>query len=419
MNRVKTILLTVAAVVLGLALSSCSIVANFIAPGNMTLQEEWVDVEIMSSASGYTAVSPEDYYQYSQMSDFQKSLYDMFANAVKNGESVIDIGDEYYTADVVTKVYSRFLSDYPQYFYVTGNIEYGVAKDEGIEYIRIKYTDGVTVDDFNDNGNLSKTADRKLIAERIERFNSEVDKILYGIPAGLSQLELEKYLHDYLVDNVEYYQGTVDFNASPLPDYTNAYGGLVNGEGICQTYAELMQYLCYCVGINANQVSGTSLEDEAHVWNVAEIEGEWYHLDVTWDDPMLAEGQTMDYIRYDYFNRTDVDIIDDHIVDDEYNAIPTCNAETYKPENCYFAKMVGYDTAPENYKAMADSIAVGREDRIRIYLGYYSLNETYITEYFLDENSVFMTYVKSMGYDFKPEWSYTVSGKYCYIPVTR
>ncbi len=415
----RKIIMSIFTVALLFSFVSCGSTVNNYAPNYEVIKDEWIAEDVKSEALGYDSVSPDDYLQYSQISNLKKEIYEMLDDAVKNGKNVVDISDGYYTADTVSGAYFQFLADHPQYFYITDDIQYLVTEDDTVTKILIKYTDGRTVDRFDDQGKLLNAADRKLIADRVNEFNSMVDDILMDIPAGLSDFELEKYLHDYLVDNLEYYRGEIDFEISPKPDYMTVYGGLKTGEGICQTYAKLMQYLCYCVGINASQVNGSSMEGEAHLWNTVEIGGEWYHLDVTWDDPILTDGQTKDYRVYDQFNRNSVDIVSDHIIEDENNYIPHTLAETYRIENYYYSKLQDPTSAPINYQKMADNIEKYGEKYAVIYMGYFEFNEKYFMDYFYNPDSVFNQYIDSMGYDWELDMSYIISGKCCYIPIVR
>ena len=41
------------------------------------------------------------------------------------------------------------------------------------------------------------------------------------------------------------------------------------------------------------------VSSEMHVWNVVEINGRWYHIDLTWDDPVASDGRN--YLDHSYF----------------------------------------------------------------------------------------------------------------------
>ncbi|MBR4308838.1 MAG: hypothetical protein IKT58_04490, partial [Oscillospiraceae bacterium] len=94
---------------------------------------------------------------------------------------------------------------------------------------------------------------------------------------SLTDLELALLVHDYLASNYEY-----DTQAVTGSDRYTAYGLLVNETAVCQGYAEAFAYLMMQFGINCGLCKSDALN---HAWNIIEIDGLEYHLDVTFDDP--------------------------------------------------------------------------------------------------------------------------------------
>ena len=47
----------------------------------------------------------------------------------------------------------------------------------------------------------------------------------------------------------------------------------------------------------------TGWAGEAHAWNIVKVDGQWYHLDTTWNDPVFSAsaGDMSDYVSYKYF----------------------------------------------------------------------------------------------------------------------
>lgn len=135
---------------------------------------------------------------------------------------------------------------------------------------------------------------------------------------SMSDYDKYKFLHDYLINNMEYDARYVD-SIYDEDFRDSAYIGLILGKGICHVYAETYKYLCDRCGLECLSVEGDSFgivyeDDEAswgaHEWNMVNIEGNYYHVDVTYDD--IGE----DYgIRYDYFLLSDdeLEAFDDHI----------------------------------------------------------------------------------------------------------
>lgn len=110
-------------------------------------------------------------------------------------------------------------------------------------------------------------------AQAREFYDKALSSIVERIPAGLSDGEKVLFIHDYLAANYEY-----DY------DYAiyDAYGFLHEGKGVCQAYTLTFSALMDRLGIPVSYVESALL---GHIWNVVKLDGEWYHIDVTWDDP--------------------------------------------------------------------------------------------------------------------------------------
>jgi hypothetical protein len=63
----------------------------------------------------------------------------------------------------------------------------------------------------------------------------------------------------------------------------NAYELLRDGRGICQAYALAFMALCRGAGLEADFVCSPDMD---HAWNHVRVDGMWYHVDVTHDDPV-------------------------------------------------------------------------------------------------------------------------------------
>ena len=131
----------------------------------------------------------------------------------------------------------------------------------------------------------------------------------------------ELRIHDWLVNHNRY--NTQDTSAA---ESHMAYSALVSGKPVCQGYAEACLVLFQAAGIPVTYVAGDGYDSEgnggSHAWNCVQIQGNWYNLDVTWDDPINPDGS--DSIRYDYFNVTDSQLGQDHTWD--RSTAPQCNA---------------------------------------------------------------------------------------------
>lgn len=109
----------------------------------------------------------------------------------------------------------------------------------------------------------------------------------------MSQWQIALSIHDYLIANSEYDENLV---------LEEGYDILVNGTAVCNGYAEAYMELMNRCGIPTIIVSSDPMN---HCWNLVCIDGKWYHVDVTWDDPVSnIHGQ----VKHTYFLLTDEEI---------------------------------------------------------------------------------------------------------------
>ena len=146
-------------------------------------------------------------------------------------------------------------------------------------------------------------------------LSDAIASILSHIPDGANELMRETVLHDALVDSIDY-----DFEAAEADDSShdafNIYGALVRKKAVCTGYAGAMKLLLNLVGIESRTVVGMS-KNTGHMWNQVRIDGDWYNLDVTWDDS--ANGGDVLYSRYSYFNLTDERLARNHKTGADYS----------------------------------------------------------------------------------------------------
>lgn len=144
-----------------------------------------------------------------------------------------------------------------------------------------------------------------MTAEQNALVKGMVKQIVSAMPNGLSEVEKVKYVNDYIVTNTKY-----NLNSKESP-YT-PYSILMNGEGVCEGYALTALLLLEELNIESKYISGEVTSGELHAWNLVKLDGEWYHLDVTWNDPVPDQGNK---VFYNYFLISDKQISKDHFWD--------------------------------------------------------------------------------------------------------
>lgn len=120
------------------------------------------------------------------------------------------------------------------------------------------------------------------------------------VTPGMSEYDQVKAFHDWLVNHTEY---DLTFSDSSY----DAAGPLLYGRAVCDGYSKALDLLCYFSGIECLRINGES-NGGGHAWNKVKIDGQWYNIDVTWDDPV----STRPILRYDYFLISDSALAADH-----------------------------------------------------------------------------------------------------------
>ncbi|WP_297210013.1 DUF4358 domain-containing protein [uncultured Flavonifractor sp.] len=149
---------------------------------------------------------------------------------------------------------------------------------------------------------------------------------------GMTDFEKELALHDAMVRLAEYDETVYD-DGQGRPDNTNPYGLLVEGYGICLGYTASFQLLMDLADIQCITVTGAAYGSTSdHAWNMVRLEGEWYCVDPTWDDPIGGENVgpgRWEEIHHEFFNVTsDYMRQSDHQWD--YAAVPEATATRFR-----------------------------------------------------------------------------------------
>ena len=135
------------------------------------------------------------------------------------------------------------------------------------------------------------------VPDVINATEAKVSEALTWIPSNATRFQIVQALHDYLVRNCVYDRSAVNEAVSPS---RTAYGALANGKAVCQGYSLAYKLLLRRAGVTAVYVGSDSMQ---HAWNMVQMENNaWYHVDVTWDDPILhtstyPEGNDGGYFR--------------------------------------------------------------------------------------------------------------------------
>lgn len=135
------------------------------------------------------------------------------------------------------------------------------------------------------------------LGERAQRCYNKAKYIIEKlVKDDMSDMEKALVLHDYLVLHTVYDMKYLRKGAE---------GVLLLGRGVCDGYTQAYAMLLRMVGVECRCVSGSA--GGAHAWNMVKIDGKWYHVDVTWDDP-IGGRQRKEYLHYEFFMISDKEI---------------------------------------------------------------------------------------------------------------
>lgn len=219
---------------------------------------------------------PTYYPYYGMLNKRYHDLYKQIYYEVSNLDSVIKPKVSISRYDL-PQVVEAVIYDHPELFYLSNRYSFKYNASDMVYEITIKFN------------SLVKDYEANKLA-----FDNEVNNIVNIANMYSTDYEKEKYVHDYLYDNVSY-DSKSSYNQS-------AYSALVNGSSVCAGYSKAFQLIMTRLGIPTYYVTGDSYGE--HAWNLVRIDGVYYNVDVTWDDT--------NYSNYLYFNISDSDISVNH-----------------------------------------------------------------------------------------------------------
>ena len=265
---------------------------------------ETINAEVSSETlSEYAAVDMK--YGYDILdSESKRYLYDKIDENIYSVSDKKDDNGHYRIARLrisgerlsefdIREVVNAYIYDNPQIFWLENLFGYAYVGDDTIT----EFYSVISADECEDC---------------IELFNKKLGEMISGINSGLSEYEREKILHDRLLKKCRYKNGIE--SSKDGWQYFSAYGAIVTGEAVCEGYAKSMQILLSKAGIPCLTVKGEG-DGIFHMWNVVELEDNWYHVDPTWDD------NEKDGIIYEYFNLDSNNINKNHKISEDIKTV--------------------------------------------------------------------------------------------------
>lgn len=243
------------------------------------------------------------YPYYSFLNDNEKKIYkQVYDNAIKLSTTfkpVIKV-----SLDEVSNSIEAVYNDHPELFWL--ETSYSYKYNINLECVQIVLKFNETVNDIERSKALFYGKVRDIVNGALE-YDSDYDK--------------EKYVHDVLINMVEY-DSSANYNQS-------AYSAIVDGRTVCAGYARAFQYIMIELKIPVYYCTGYG--EGEHAWNIIKLGSNYYNVDVTWDDKS-------EY-NYEYFNKSDREFMRTHTRSEVSDYLPSCDYDYFE----YWE--LGYDYA--------------------------------------------------------------------------
>lgn len=203
-------------------------------------------------AAAYT-ISPA-----SETIDHYRDVYDAIYTAIDEQQSYLDVSMWAVRDYEIMSVFTDVINNSPEFFHADRKLVYRYNKNGYVTSLSFTYS-------------MSRTFRAEAMAyyeQEISYIVRETEEVAY------SAAEMALYVHDYLISAYAYDTSETVYDA---------LGFLQTGKGVCHAYS-----LCYMavlreLGIPCYMVTSTDMN---HSWNLVQLEGEWYHVDLVYDDPL-------------------------------------------------------------------------------------------------------------------------------------
>lgn len=231
----------------------------------------------------YSNVPTNEYYLEDNFSYIDNHLN----TGIKSKEELTNF--IYFTLNSGTNYLERYIDiNYTEYNNDINNL----TKNEGEGFKEIISILNNFVHPYNSSNNikltyggdytLGITINKAYSNEEINKINEIVDNVIEEkLTNSTPTKEKIKIIHDYIIDNTEYDKLKYENKEDTTYKSNTAYGVLLEGFGTCNGYADAMS-----IFLNKINVINYKISNNEHIWNLVYLDGNWYHLDLTWDDPI-------------------------------------------------------------------------------------------------------------------------------------
>ncbi len=289
-----------------------------------------LSIEVRYRASEKNAVNTEseyngDYYYFNKLSYKEQLLFKEIKNAADNVKNDTEILPYRYTKEEFERTVLAVRFDCPLLFYINYN---------NTELFSDRYKTSVKLDYFESAQNIKSM--------KMELEAASAAAVAFTQNAA-TEFEKAVILHDFLTKNCT--KSTKNSNE----EYTSVHtviGALVDKKALCDGYSAALKVLLNRCGIECIVAEGVS-NSQPHVWNIAKLDGYYYHIDPIWNDSDLDFASDLAF--HGYFALSDSDISSTHTLSSTFE-LPKC-----ENSDNYYAKINSVVTKSEDFDSVAYS----------------------------------------------------------------
>ncbi|MBR5253028.1 MAG: S-layer homology domain-containing protein [Clostridia bacterium] len=221
-------------------------------------------------------------YIYSGIRDELKNYDEVFFRLYDNvmvGAEVVDISTFRVRHEYLITLFDDLLSSSPELYYLNSRLTYSYSTINGIEYVaKVRFHYNMTP---------------RELKEARPTYDSEVEYIASLVDPSMSETEKALFVYDYMAALYEYDSDLIVYDA---------YRMMTGERGVCRAYSLAYAAVMRELGMECIMVVSNEM---VHAWNLVRVDGVWYHVDLTFDDPLNDRpGRTM----HDYFLLSDEEI---------------------------------------------------------------------------------------------------------------
>ena len=253
--------------------------------------------------------------------------YERMVLAFQNKRETVECGNNVTGNQQAGDVYFGVTCDHPELFWLPPKVNLTGRRGGGL----LSFSNEVNIQNLYDDAQIQR------MSTAIENVKKQLQPTLQRCA---NDVEKEKAVCDHLLRTVVYeIHDTYNLNAGTP---------LVYGRGQCAGIARAAKLLLDFVGIKSIVITGQGMSPgkppEAHAWNLVEIDGQWYHLDVTF---MIGHNPNKrEPFYYEFFNQSDDEARANHSWDS--SKFPVCPQQWDKRKfPRMFATNNGTQTQPQ------------------------------------------------------------------------